>query len=111
MLGIAPEEYEIAKMKNVLGKCADGKITINRNEGRILYNVYQTQLYRIQELFDEIKDTDRNVVILGKRLESVILKAIDMKYVDFDKRRIKTISHVGDKNIVVIAFIISVFKL
>ena len=75
---------------------------INRNEGRILYNVYQTQLYRIQELFNEIKKTKRNVVILGKRLESVILKAIDMKYVDFDKRKIKTISHVNDKHIVII---------
>ncbi|MBR3898609.1 MAG: ribonuclease J [Bacilli bacterium] len=75
---------------------------INRNDGRILYNVYQTQLYRIQELFDEIKNTKRNVVILGKRLESVILKAIDMKYVDFDKKRIKTISHVNDDKIVVI---------
>lgn len=75
---------------------------INRNDGRILYNVYQTQLYRIQELFNEIKKTRRNVVILGKRLESVILKAIDMKYVDFDKKRIKTISHVNDKNIVII---------
>lgn len=75
---------------------------INRNEGRILYNVYQTQLYRIQELFNEIKKTKRNVVILGKRLESVILKAIDMKYVDFDKKRIKTISHVNDKHIVII---------
>ena len=29
MLGIAPDEYEISKMKNVLGKCVDGKITIN----------------------------------------------------------------------------------
>lgn len=75
---------------------------INRNEGRILYNVYQTQLYRIQELFNEIKKTKRNVVILGKRLESVILKAIDMKYVDFDRKRIKTISHVNDKHIVII---------
>ena len=75
---------------------------INRNEGRILYNVYQTQLYRIQELFNELKKTKRNVVILGKRLESVILKAIDMKYVDFDKNRIKTISHVNDKHIVII---------
>ena len=75
---------------------------INRNEGRILYNVYQTQLYRIQELFNELKKTKRNVVILGKRLESVILKAIDMKYVDFDKKRIKTISHVNDKHIVII---------
>ena len=75
---------------------------LNRNDGRILYNVYQTQLYRIQELFDELKNTKRNVVILGKRLESVILKAIDMHYVDFDKKRIKTISHVNDDKIVVI---------
>ena len=75
---------------------------LNKNDGRILYNVYQTQAYRIQELFNEIKNTDRNVVILGKRLESVILKAIDMKYIDFDKKRIKTISHVNDDKIVVI---------
>ena len=75
---------------------------VNKVDGRILYNVYQAQLYRIQELFNELKKTKRNVVILGKRLETVILKAIDMKYVDFDKRRIKTISHVNDKNIVVI---------
>ncbi len=75
---------------------------LNRNEGRILYNIYQTQLYRIQELFNELKNTDRSVVILGKSLESVILKAIDMNYVDFDKKRIKTISHVNDDKIVVI---------
>ena len=29
MLGIAPEEYEVAKIKNTLGRCVDGKITIN----------------------------------------------------------------------------------
>lgn len=75
---------------------------LNKTDGRILYNVYQTQLYRIQELFNELMSTKRNVVILGKRLESVILKAIDMKYVDFDRRRIKTISHVNDKGIVII---------
>ncbi|MBR3209986.1 MAG: ribonuclease J [Bacilli bacterium] len=75
---------------------------LNKTDGRILYNVYQTQLYRIQELFNELKTTKRNVVILGKRLESVILKAIDMKYVDFDKKRIKTISHVNDNGIVII---------
>lgn len=28
MLGIAPEDYEIRKMKKTLGKCEDGKITI-----------------------------------------------------------------------------------
>lgn len=29
MLGIAPEDYEISKMKNSLGKCIEGKIIIN----------------------------------------------------------------------------------
>ena len=29
MLGIAPEDYEIRKMEKTLGKCEDGKITIN----------------------------------------------------------------------------------
>ena len=75
---------------------------INNSDGRILYNIYQAQLYRIQELFNEIKDTDRNVVIMGKSLESVILKAIDKNYVDFDKKRILPIHHVRDDKIVVI---------
>ncbi len=75
---------------------------LNRHPGRILYNIYQAQLYRIQELLTEITETDRNVVIMGKRLEGVILKAIDMKYVKFDKKRIKSIHHVNDDKIVVI---------
>lgn len=29
MLGIAPEEYSVVKMKDTLGKCINGKITIN----------------------------------------------------------------------------------
>lgn len=78
------------------------KEVLNGNEGRILFNIYQAQLYRIQELFNEIKTTDRNVVILGKRLENVILKAIDMNYIDFDKKRICSIKHVNDEKIVVI---------
>ena len=75
---------------------------LNQNEGRILYNIYQAQLYRIQELFNEIMDTDRQVVIMGKRLEEVILKAIDMKYIKFDKNRISTIHHVNDDKVVVL---------
>lgn len=76
--------------------------TLIRNEGRILYNVSQAQLYRIQELFDEITLTDRKVVILGKRLENIILKAIEMKYINFDKNRIGTIREINNPGIIVI---------
>ncbi len=82
----------------------NGKIReiLNRYQGRILYNIYQAQLYRIQELFNEIMETDRNVVIMGKSLETLILKAIDMKYIKFDKKRIKTIHDVNEDKIVVL---------
>jgi ribonuclease J len=75
---------------------------LNNTKGRILYNIYQAQLYRIQELFSEVMKTDRKVVIMGKRLEKVILKAIDMKYIDFDKKRISSIHHVNDENVIAI---------
>jgi len=76
--------------------------TLDQNEGRIIFNISQTQFYRIQELFEEIMKTDRKVVILGKRLENMIYNAIDMNYIDFDKRKIGTIKNINDSNIVVI---------
>lgn len=76
--------------------------TILKNEGRILINVFNAQLARIQEIFNEILVTDRKVVIMGKRLESILIKAIDMKYVNFDKTRICNIHHVNDEGIIVL---------
>lgn len=76
--------------------------TISDNEGRIFFNIFETQIYRIQELFNEISKTNRNVVIMGKSLENIILKGIDIGYIDFDKEKIKTISHVNDEGVLVI---------
>ena len=73
-----------------------------RNEGRILINISQAQFYRIQELFNEILKTKRNVVILGKSLESIVLKAIDIGYLNFEKSRIKNIHQVNDPAVVVL---------
>lgn len=76
--------------------------TLDQNEGRIIFNISQTQFYRIQELFEEIMKTDRKVVILGKRLENMIYNAIDMKYIDFNKKKIGSIKNINDSNVVVI---------
>ena len=75
---------------------------INRNDGRILINVLAAQLHRIQEIFNEIMKTDREVVILGKRLETIVNKAIDMGYMKFDKERLLTIRHVNDEGIIIL---------
>ena len=78
------------------------RTTIVENEGRIFFNIFETQIYRIQELFNEISNTNRNVVIMGKNLLNTILRGIELGYIDFDKERIKTISHVNDPGIIVI---------
>ena len=78
------------------------KETLGKYSGRILFNVFQTQIYRLQELFNEISLTDRKVVIMGKRLEEIVIESIDKKYINFDKSRISNIHHVNDPNVVVI---------
>ena len=76
--------------------------TLNNNTGRILFNIFQAQLYRIQELFNEVSKTNRRIVIMGKTLENLIYNAIDKGYMKFDKSRIGNIRQVNDPNIVVI---------
>ena len=78
------------------------KETLSKYQGRILFNVFQTQIYRLQELFDEISLTNRKVVIMGKRLEEIVFESIEKKYIIFDKNRISNIHHVNDSNVAVI---------
>ena len=70
--------------------------------GRIIISVFPNQFYKIQELFNGIMHTDRSVVIIGKRLQDIIINSINLGYMKFDINRIKTISHVNDDNIVVL---------
>ena len=76
--------------------------TLIKHEGRILYNVSQAQLYRLQELFNEIVSADRRVVILGKKLEQLVLKAIDLHYLDFDKTKIGSLKEINNPGTIVI---------
>lgn len=76
--------------------------TLIQTPGRILFNIFGSQIYRIQELLTAVSKTDRNIVIMGKNLENIILKSIDFGFIKFDKNRIKNIHHVNDEGIIVI---------
>lgn len=91
--GYTSPQHRIAPAMNEL---------INRNDGRILINVLAAHLHRIQEFFNEVSKTDRKVVILGKRLENIVNKAIDMGYMSFDKKRLLNIRHVNDEGIIIL---------
>jgi ribonuclease J len=75
---------------------------LNKADKRILINIMQAELHRMQELFNALKNIDRKVVILGKRLDNLINNAIDTNYVDFDKNKLANLSHINDENVIVI---------
>ena len=84
-------------------KCASQfREILGRNDGRILFNIYESQIYRIQELLTEIEKTNKKVIIMGKTLENVLQRCIDKGYITFDKSRMCSIHHVNDKNVVII---------
>ena len=76
---------------------------INANDGRILVNIYQGQISRIQELLNVISETSRKVVILGKRLEVNLIRAIDNGYINFDKSKIGNIRHLEKDAIIIVS--------
>ena len=75
---------------------------MKHEDDRIIFNVAQAQLARVQEILTEIMSTDRKIVVMGKRLESIISKAIDLNYIQFDKTRILNIHHTNDEGIIIL---------
>ena len=75
---------------------------VSENKDRIFFNIFDSQIYRIQDLLNQLTKSNKNIVIMGKYLENIILKGIELGYIDFDKDRIRTLSHVNDKGIAVI---------
>lgn len=76
--------------------------TLNKTENRIIFNVLNSHLYRIQELFNEVSKTDRKIVIMGKRLQTIINEAIEKNYLSIDKKFIGDLSNIDDKNVVIL---------
>jgi ribonuclease J len=73
-----------------------------KNEDRLLFVTFSTHIYRIQELFNEIMKTDRKVVVMGRRLQNIIGRAMEMNYLNFDKNRIGDLSNINDKGIIIL---------
>lgn len=75
---------------------------LTRNENRIIFNVFPTNIYRMQELFNEVMKTQRRVVVMGKRLQKIINYVLEQNYVTFDKKRIGDLSNINDRDIIIL---------
>ena len=76
--------------------------TLTKNKGRIIFNVLNSHLYRIQELFNEVMKTDRKIVIMGKRLQNIVKYSLDNKYLHIDSKFIGDLSNINDDNVVIL---------
>lgn len=76
--------------------------TLRKKDNRIIFNVLSANMYRVEELFKEIMLTDRMVVVMGKRLQTMVNNLIDMKYLNFDKTKIGSLNNINDKNVVIL---------
>ena len=76
--------------------------TLSKANGRIIFNVLDSHLYRIQELFNEVSKTDRKIVVMGKRLQNVVEYATQNKYLFIDKNSIGDLSNINDENVVIL---------
>ena len=75
---------------------------LHRNENRIIATIMTAHIYRVQEILSEVAKTKRKIVIMGKNLQNIINKSIDMGYITFDKTRIGDLTNVNDKDVVVL---------
>lgn len=78
------------------------KEVLNKSDNRIIATVFPAHFYRIQEIFNEISKTNRQVVIMGKKLQETIFKAVEAGYITLNKSKIGNLSNVNDKNVVIL---------
>jgi len=76
--------------------------TLIRSQGRVICTVLSSNMYRIQELFNEVSKLPRKVVIMGKQLQNAINDALAEGYLQFDKNKIGDLSDLNDKNTLIL---------
>lgn len=76
--------------------------TLTKHKGRIIFNVLNSHLYRIQELFNEVSKTDRKIVVMGKRLQNIVKYSLDNNYLHIDSSFIGDLSNINDSNVVIL---------
>ena len=75
---------------------------LHSNENRIIMSVLPAHIYRIQEIFDEVSKTNRKIVIMGKLLQDIVNRSLELKYLNINRSKIGDLSNLNDKGIVVL---------
>lgn len=90
----APKHRAYSYIKNILDKSSN----------RVIFSVYDEQIYRIQELFNAISKTNRRIVIMGKPLQTLINTCISEGYLTIAPDKIGDLTNIDDTNIVILTY-------
>lgn len=74
------------------------KYTINHASNRVLFSVLPTHLYTIQDIFTAARNSHRKIIIMGKKLQSIIMFAIKENYLQIESNIIGDLSNINDKD-------------
>lgn len=75
---------------------------LSNSKERIIATIFPAHFYRIQEIFDEVSQTHRKIVIMGKPLQELINNAVKAGYLNISKDKIGTLADLESKNAVVL---------
>ncbi len=75
---------------------------LHENEDRIIMSVLPAHIYRIQEIFDEVSKTNRRIVVMGKLLNDIINRSLELNYLSINKNKIGDLSNLNEKGVIVL---------
>lgn len=78
------------------------KDIVNKAPGRLIISLFEDHLYTIQEIFNSLENTHRKVVIMGHKLQALINKAVENKYLSIKEGTIGDLDDLNDAKTVVL---------
>lgn len=74
------------------------KDVLSHNENRLMFLVFPTHLYTIQEIFDAAENSHRKIVIMGKKLQNVVSFGLENNYLKVSNDLLGDLSNINDSN-------------
>ena len=74
------------------------KDTINKSDGRVLFLVLPTHIYTLQDIFSAAVNMHRKIVIMGKKLQSIINFCKKEGYLEYEDSILGDLTNVEDQN-------------
>ena len=78
------------------------KDVLSKSKDRVIATIQPAHIYRLQEILNASIKTRKKVIIMGKRLQDLVTRSIELGYIDFDKNDIGDLANINDTNAVII---------